>query len=408
MGLVALGRSYAAFHYARRTKAWRGLVQPVRHQPVTPQAAAAPSPAPSRFAALERRDPGFSSTSFLAHAKGTFTRVQDAWFLRTMDAARDVVSDATWQRFSTQLRLMERQGVRDAITDLRLQTCEVVGVRTDRLYDALEVRFTAALRDADAPATASDEEARAAAAAAPLEHFTEFWTFLRSVDATTAAAPGKCPQCGAPFTGNQAGQCTHCKALLNSGRFSWVLTEITQKSEVNLQLARPPGVEALEARDPAFSLEVLEDRASLLFWRWVDAHDAGAPVGIANVATPAFHQRFTAELERRAHQGLRRPFTNAAVGAVLARRLTVEDGHDVAACEVRWSAAGLASRSALLLKRRVDARTPLERGLSTGRCPTCAAPLGDGGQPACEYCGEALAARASDWVLDAVLSWRSS
>lgn len=375
--------------------------------------AAAPASAPpgptapeeqSTLAPLEAKDPAFDRAFFLEKVKHDVARLYGAWSLRELGPVRDMLSDATWQRLKTQLDLLHRQGVRDAITDLRVFSATPVSLSIGRVYDSVEVAILASLRDSEVPAGASDEAALARARAAPAEDFTEYWTFVRSAAATTRSTEG-CPQCGAPFAGNAAAQCTHCQAIINSGQFDWVLTEMTQSPEVQAQQLTPPGLARLEARDPAFSREVLEDRASLIFWKWITAHETSEAKPVAKLATPAFFTKLEGELERRAKQNLRRVVRKAAVGAVITRRLTVEDGFDVAACEVRWSAMGRMDRSVLILKRRNDATTDPKRGLSTMRCPPCGAPLSDNGQPTCEFCGEALAANATDWVLDELLTW---
>jgi hypothetical protein len=101
------------------------------------------------------------------------------------------------------------------------------------------------------------------------EPFVEVWSFVRRPGVQTRRQgppqPGHCPNCGAPFDGGAAGNCTYCGAIVNSGSYDWVLAEITQESEAGAAPGQVPGLEALRAVDPALSLEVLEDRASLLF-----------------------------------------------------------------------------------------------------------------------------------------------
>src|SRR5207344_1752618 len=113
------------------------------------------------------------------------------------------------------------------------------------------------------------------------EPFLEVWSFVRRPGVQTrqrgANEAGKCPNCGAPFDGGAAGNCTYCGAIVNSGAYDWVLAEITQGIEAGSAPPEVPGLEPLRTADPALSLEVLEDRASLLFWGWIDAQSRREP-----------------------------------------------------------------------------------------------------------------------------------
>ncbi len=375
-----------------------GRAQP-HHQPDT---GPREDPPPPGLRALMDHDQAFERSVFLGQVRRHFEAVQAAWFKRELQPIRPFVSDATWQRLATQLEIMKSLGVRDATADLRVLDAKLVEVQVGRVFDSIEVSITASLRDSEAPASATDAEAEAIALRARVDTFTEVWTFVRSTRASTKRGTG-CPQCGAPFQGNAAGQCEHCGAILNSGHFDWVVTEMTQSVEAQ-SAGRVTGLSEFEKRDEHFSVAVLEDRASLVFWKWVDAQRSGSPASLAKVSSPAFFAPVQAQLAKLKHQGLLRRMDDCAVGAVNTKDLRREGEDDVAACEVRWSAKGRHERYVLLLKRR-GAGAPSTIGLATNRCAACSAPLTDNGQPTCEYCGAALAASAQDWVLDTILTW---
>jgi tellurite resistance protein len=174
----------------------------------------------------------------------------------------------------------------------------------------------------------------------------------------------------------------------------------------------------LRQADPGFATQVLEDRAALLFWKWVEAQVLGDASRVAKVASEGFQAQLRQELEALGAQGRRRLFLDCALGAVDTRRLTT-NGADVAAVELRWSAkmalvpkdARTASaavqpqRSVLLLERKAGAKSSEKHGLSTNRCPNCSAPLTDNGQPTCEFCGAALASGELDWVIREFVTW---
>src|SRR5690606_17425885 len=91
--------------------------------------------------------------------------------------------------------------------------------------------------------------------------------------------------------------------------------------------------------DPALNLEMLEDRTSLIFWRWVEAHSTGETGALAKLASPDGLGAIEAELSALSRQRRRRVFLECAVGGVITRQLrTNADGYDEAHVEVRWSA----------------------------------------------------------------------
>jgi hypothetical protein len=367
--------------------------------------------------ALHVADPAFDLVAFLDQVKGLFLRVQAAWASGGLAPVRRDLSDATFQRLRVQLDLLRSQDVRNVTADMAVLDLQPVGLERTAAFDTLHVRIRAQARDVDVPVALSPDEARARAQRAPLEPFTEVWSFVRRPGTRSRAAgalePGKCPNCGAPFDGGAAGNCTYCGAIVNSGAYDWVLSEITQGIEAGSAPVEVPGLDPLRAQDPALSLEVLEDRASLLFWAWIDAQSRAAPPRMAKLATPEFLAEMSADVEGlRARQRVR-VFLQAAVGSVAVRAIEPGPAATMVHVEIRWSArmgvvpvggspgtlATLPQRWIFTLARKIGVKTDAARGMATARCGNCGAPLGDSVQPTCDHCGATLNDGAHDWVL---------
>jgi hypothetical protein len=111
----------------------------------------------------------------------------------------------------------------------------------------------------------------------------ELAAMLRAIYAcpqpTIARLQGHCPNCGAEFTGGATNTCEFCGAIVNSGNYDWVLSEITQGSEFVGANAAVDGLARARQTDPELTTELLEERAALIFWRWVDAQVAGKALG---------------------------------------------------------------------------------------------------------------------------------
>jgi Tim44-like domain len=368
--------------------------------------------------ALKSKDPQFELQTVLGKVRQLFPALQEAWFKRDLTPIRPFLSDATYQRFNVQLQLMASQGVRDAITDVRLLGVQLIGLQQSPWFDSIHVRVRAEMRDTDVPASASDAQALATAKKVAPEAFTEVWTFVRKPGAQTRIGQdlyqGKCPNCGAPYKGGATNVCEYCGAVVNSGNYDWTLSEITQGVEFNRHMADVRGLREARQADPALNLEILEDRASLLFWKWIDAQSRGDASRLAQVANADMVSQLGGELEALGKKGQRRVVLECAVGAVTTRAFEVNpDGHDLAHVEIRWSARmgvgpaeqrppqlpTVPQRWVFTLTRKHGAKTNTSNGMSTDRCPRCNAPLTGSGTNTCDYCGAQLGTGEQDWVL---------
>ena len=366
-------------------------------------------PSTGALAKIAERDPAFAEAGFLERARRVELAIQDAWSRGDMAAARRFMSDGLHRRFAAQLAIMKGQGVRNALTEHAVTSAAIYAAETGAHFDALHVLFEAKARDAEVPASLSYEEAMAKAGRAPVTTWTEVWSFLRRPGARTAEgdafAEGRCPSCGAPLPdGGEAVVCGHCKALVNSGEHDWVLAEITQPEEWRAaSTGEVPGLAALAARDPAFNRQAAEDRASYVFWRWVEALATGSDKPLAKCAA----KELRASVADQAKAGPAKLF-KTAVGSVdlVGCEAGPEGGRDRVHVRILWSSARSNKEApahaahVLTLGRKAGAHD--SGGLSHAHCPACLGPLAENDAPTCEYCGADLGAGDADWVLEAV------
>lgn len=359
----------------------------------------------SRMAAeLERltaRDPGFGKAAFLLRAGNAFRKIQEAWSAGDMAAARAFISDGVNERFTRQLGAMKERGVRNLMENVEISDCELLACRSDRHFDALWVKISAVATDRTV-----DEAGRDTEQTLGRQPFTEIWTFLRRPGARTLKKPGviegSCPNCGSPLPIVDAAHCTSCKSWVNSGDYDWVLTEITQACEWSL---RDPardvdGWVVAASDDPGLSLPALEDRASVIFWRWAEARRRGNNDALKPVASAEFLKRTAAYTA---------PFDDAAVGAVEVVAFEDEGPWRRAHISIKWSGAGESRQDFFVLNRLREAKTDERQGLRTARCASCGAPPSAGSESACTYCNAPLNDGKKDWVLTEIVpfgEWR--
>lgn len=370
---------------------------------------------------LRAADPAFDEPAFLARAGHAFAKIQHAWGAQDLNPVRPFISDAVYERFSLQIAEQRDLGYRNELHGVRVHHAELADARADALFQTAAVRVTASA--ADFKVSLSDGR-RISGSNAP-QTFVEIWSFLRRAGAASLPAgkpgliEGNCPNCGVSVEMNQSAQCTHCGALLRSGRHDWVLVEITQEVEWRPTARHdPPGVAALRRRDPGFSPQELEDRASVMFWRRVMAERLGTDEPLRKIATPEYCERFTAGLRADRGNGHGRSYWgDCGVGSVETVGVVADGETDRALVEVRWAGtryvlepgAGRHAarktdqttlrRTLFVLSRSADARSNADQSVSSAHCPNCGAPEVGGASHACEYCGVVLNDGRHGWVL---------
>ncbi|MDB5172915.1 MAG: hypothetical protein JWO87_551 [Phycisphaerales bacterium] len=371
---------------------------------------------------VRQHDPNFDEAAFYQRVRVAFTKIQDAWSAQKLDTVRPFISDGVYERFILQFAEQKTEGWRDQMDGVQVHDVGIVELRSDGLFDELSMRIRASASDY----RVSLADGKPIAGSAAPGQFVEIWSFLRRRGAITQAnraglIEGNCPNCGAPVELNQAANCTHCKALLRSGEYDWVLSEITQESEWEGERhGFEPGVEALRSSDADFNAVEMEDRASVMFWRKATADRLGKIDPLRKVASEPFCQTYGAQL-RPAQGGQRSFYGKCAVGSVSLLGVLSDDQGDRAVAEVRWTGTLMAAVpgqpprpsageqtifSLFVLWRQPGSKTDAGKGISSAHCPSCGAPASGGASSACDFCGCVLNDGAHGWVL-ADVTYRS-
>ena len=370
---------------------------------------------PPSLAPLKARDPALTFESIEERVRRMSAILNDAWCSGDMRAARPFVSDGVYSRFQVQLGLMQGEGRRNVMKDARVLGVALEGVDTAPPLDVVHVRFRAEARDTEVPWGADTRTIERALSRASVSGYEEIWSLVRRQGAQTtreASAVGReCPQCGAAILDAQGDlpslgemiRCRYCGALLCSGEHDWVLAEITQTSVWHPNEAAAPGWDALVAADPELAKEALEDRASYVFWRWIEAGRRRSVAPLRKHATADF-------LASRAQLEAIADLADVAVGGadlVAAERREL----DCVYVKVFWSARRAAPSTPVAAEptpacnvlRLVRKPGVFRRASMTALiCGACGAPLSESDTPFCDHCGAPLAAGDDAWVLDAI------
>jgi hypothetical protein len=368
-------------------------------------------------ASIVEHDPNFNEGDFDRRVGVAFHKIQSAWCQQDLTSVRPFISDGIYERFQLQFDEQRALGYRDHMENIRCDSVKIAAVTSKGLFDEVSVRIEAAAKDY----RESIADGRRISGSTSVEPFVEIWTFLRRREAVTSPsrAPGliegNCPNCGAAVEMNQSANCTHCKALLRSGEYDWVLAEITQ--EVEWQVPKRgglPGAKTLCERDPGFDPAALEDRASVVFWRKATADRLGKIDPLRKMALDSFCDQYAGAL--RGNQG-RTFIGDCAVGSVDMRGVMSDGQWDRAIVELRYSGkrfvidthgprnTGEDFWAAVLfvLAKKAESPTDAAQSISSAHCPNCGAPESNSADAACQFCGTVLNDGAQGWVLEQVL-----
>jgi hypothetical protein len=366
---------------------------------------------------LLERDPDFTVGGLCDRIKKAFMLIQNAWSEMDMSKARAFISDGIFERFSLQLQIYQASKIKNSMSDMKVLSCEIVSAGSNDFFDSVDIKITASAVDRFINA----ENDKCVQGGSSPEVFAEFWTLLRRPGAKTKTDPGLlencCPNCGNPLALQDKIECPSCKAIVNSGEYDWVLAEITQESEYVVRPPRNiPGLAAICQADPAFNVNHIEDRASVIFFRHIAAQFFSDAKYLVKLASPEYlhtnRDDFT-PLE----DGKHRFFADVAVGSVELLNVISDESadNDFLRILIRWSGhkvtaqvpgflapafdASRLFQHEMILERAKGVKSSDKNILTSVHCPNCGAPEVNSSKPYCEYCHTPLNDGSMDWVL---------
>lgn len=367
---------------------------------------------------LLSRDPGFSEKGFLEKVSTAFIQVQKAWSDQDLEGIHPFISDGIKERFSLQIHMQKKQGMRNLMEDVQVLSAEITSVESDKHFDTIHVRITAKANDSDVDLKTGRKIRNNFDGT-----FVEYWSFLRKPGAGTleggGLVEGVCPNCGAPLKLSESGQCGHCDAVVTSGEYDWVLAEITQSVEWSTSSGAEsiPGYTEMSASDPAFNLQVIEDTASVVFWRYIKSYFDGSAEPVVKVAFRNFSEKLLQRIDQTRDGDFHLYFKDAAAGTVEVQEIAPGAEFDRVHVLIKWSAMNgwidshgktkeggpkTIRPQIFTLARKNGVKTLASQGLHSAHCSGCGAPYTgeDGGE--CGYCGRPLNDGSGSWILEEI------
>jgi predicted lipid-binding transport protein (Tim44 family) len=195
------------------------------------------TPAPARtfdqstvdagLAAIKSHDANFDERAFLDRAQTAFFKLQQAWTARNQDLARDVMSDALYERHKMQTDQLIAAHQIDMLENIVIGSARIIEVHPGAAFDSIAVAFTASMTDY----TIDEQTKRVVSGDRYQQTFTEIWAFIRRADAKSVVGAtsmaATCPNCGAPFH-THGGKCDYCGSYARTSSSDWVVDTIEQ------------------------------------------------------------------------------------------------------------------------------------------------------------------------------------
>lgn len=391
------------------------------------------------LAAIAAADPGFEPSRFLDRVGTAFMTLEQAWQDRSLESARPYMSEGLYLSWRSQINQLLAQHKVNRLDGLELRDHRVMEAAHGATHDHISVRIDAIAADYEI----DERTGEVIFGSKSPEPFREYWTFERSAGTQTPSGGGileqKCPNCGAPLSINEIGDCRYCKAAVTSGRYDWVLSRIEQPEEWEARRAQdlhgiapaglgwppPPAkgaarsaravLDQIAADDPAFDSEVFLQHAQMAYFLVQEAWQAREPERARPYLGDEEYLRWQArarELEARHQKNVLENLNVQGMHLVGAEHGPAGDSVSVrldavAADYVVDDADGRVvggdredRRFSVYCtyQRAAGTKTPAA-GVLDNKCPNCGSSLSLDEAGKCRHCGAAVGSGHFDWVL---------
>lgn len=350
---------------------------------------------------IKINDPDFNEADFFAKSKFIVERIVESWSGGNMEPARHFISAGVFQRFQIQLKLLkEVDKNQNLMKDFRIDRQSIVGFDSFSDYQTVHVMLDCSAKDITVPISMGSSDIEREFKNTNKGFYREVYSFSRKTSAITQIGKdlihNQCPSCGSDtITSHITTKCQYCGNIFNSGEYDWVLSEITQEVEWNPD--RFVNNESFSGKYPdcPTSVQLLEDRASALLWKWIYAKSLG---------NESILKRETASPIILKKSKQKEVFYIPVIGSAEMQNLNKQGDSFQADCHFRWSAArsynALPEHKRNIVKLILNRTRDTKLGFGESACKNCGAPYPELDATHCSYCNEPIPETVNDWLLD--------
>jgi hypothetical protein len=378
---------------------------------------------------IKTRDQNFNPDEFLKFSDKVFKKVLKTWYGQEIEKIEHLASDALFEQLKHQISDQIEAGIKYKCRNLEILDQRIAFVDTNENFDYIVVFFRATTLDS----LIDSETNKALIDNIQPRALIEYWTFIRRPGAKTSelneSATDKCPNCGAPIVIGHATKCQTCKTYLRSGEYNWVLTKITQASEwERLNPANIHGWHQLKENDNFFSLQSVEDLASVIFWKIREAEKSSNIKLLSRFVGKDFRFDFNRIKSREINTGsyLKEAFDDASymenvkLASVRLKAIVTDKTQTRLFLLLIWSGVPVKTdkngtiedsvrinciiRDVYILSRKKGVKSKITNAITSSHCPNCGAGSENGFTNTCKYCDTVLNDENNSWVLQKVVT----
>lgn len=358
-----------------------------------------------------------NSGDIKAKIEHAFLEIQKGWQTQDLSKVRKFISDGVYQRFTTQFNIMNILEQKNVIYDIKIHNITTVDSHEENEYAIVDAAIHATIVD-DYKSVKYPQFNQGGT-----DTFVEYWSFIRKknvVEAKDLYFSSNCPKCGdsLPDDAGEIAKCPSCGTLTNSGEYDWVLAEITQTVDYNadgFKKADSAAKKLLEVykKDPSFSIQMMEDKASNAFLQILTAKTKNKPQGARRFVSDEYYTRLETEVK----QDTGKAYVRLYLNHVDLINGYCKDKMDHLVFNIKYTKQQLQidnskgqlldhapiSLNKVMIMVRATNAAPAKGQLYAHACPNCAGPIEDTIDTKCSYCGEALNSPNFEWIVDNVL-----
>jgi len=369
------------------------------------------------------KDSDFSVINFKERIKKAFIEIQHAWCKQDLTSIKPFISDGIEERFSLQIEMQKKEGWENIMENIRIIKVEILEVNSDKSFDIIHIAITAKAKDYKVDI----KTGQIIRGSLIKESFTEIWSFLRKPGVKTLKGKGliegMCPNCSAPLDITDAGQCNACKAYIRCGDYDWILSEITQQVEWEAKntYEKIPGFAQLINKDKNFSIQNIEDRVSVIFYRFQTAMFFGEIKYLKKCSYPVILPFIKKEYLLK-NTSYNYYYRFPAIGKVETIWIESPDNEkfDKVHILIKWSGAYSKVNhniNKIIIQNQRKIKISVftlirnkksfsnKKYLYSSHCPNCGAPENQDNSDSCQYCNTILNDGSRDWILYSIKNY---
>ena len=266
------------------------------------------------------------------------------------------------------------------------------------------------------------------------EIFTTLLTLVRRKNIKTKTSKGLiegfCPKCNKKIDNNHPYICPFCNTFIHSGNCDWIITQInfpTIKKKCYLNTI--PGINNLIKRDSFFNNQIIEDRILFMFWNIIKATKYNSDFQIIKLITDKIPIIST----KTKLNNLFSEYNKVAVKNIeIIGTYTDGNNTDILLVKLTWNGFSSTNNNNILppesrdfnlrfwensneknnnfenlivLKRKTNVVTNLEKAFSYNCCPSCNNQLYLNRVILCYNCQKKLNDTSSNWIFSEIYSF---